>query len=462
MQCSATALLAAMQTDTALWQRYQQLYQHCVSLADTSADMLYKAAILLSKQREALVFPITYDNLSQPIPQLPGNLWRIEVLVYLATCYQLQPVNRRLLLIAGCCSAIVSARQTEPLAYPALTAARQLKALPQAASLVKVLSGCYGAERKQPPWHQTLLSLLLTQSEYLSNHSELAVQLASRLMLSQSDYELAILSKLQQQPISDQPASEHAVAHLLQHSRFSELRYFDNKALEHYLTTSAERSAPILALASQLNRQQQSVQSVKLAIGIIGRDALPAALAQAELQHYLSVLNHPWQNVFSQFCHVLAQALQLFMPKLQSTDSRLLALCCCAPLWFNPVYQRSALVNRTSTGYQSAFNPTLDCTSKTYLAQLIELLQLYQLDHYTAAVMVWLQPVAGQRLTPVAVNLQLAWLGSLVLYCGTSGQAFNALLSKTSTADNTAVTAQEWLQQLLERSQCYYPINLNL
>ena len=453
-----------MQTDPGPWQRYQQLYQHCVSQADTTAtaEALYKTAIRLSKQREALDTAVTYDGINQPIHQLPASLWRIEVLLYLAGCYQLQPINRRLLLLAGCCSALVSAVQTSPLPYPALTAARQLKALPQAASVVKVLSGCYATERKQPQWQQTLLSLLLTQSEYLSNRSEWQGQLATRLMLSQSDYELDILHQLLQQPVTELTPQPDTFAHLLQHSRFSELRHYDNKTLEHYLTTSPERSAPLLALASQLNRQQQSVHSVKLAIGIIGRDALPAALAQAELQHYLSALHHPWQDVFSQFCHVLAQALQLFMPKLQSTDSRLLALCCCAPLWLNPLYQRTALVNRTTAGYQSAFTPALNCQSETYLPQLIELLQLYQLEHYSAAVTAWLQPSTGQRLTAVAVNLQLAWHSSLVLYCAASAQSFNALLSKTATAGNTAVAADVWLQQLIQRSQCYYPISLKL
>lgn len=451
-----------MQTDAGSWQRYQQLYQYGISQAGTSAETLYKTAIWLSKQREALTSPVTYLSISQPIPGLPAPLWRIEVLLYLAHCYQLQPVNQRLLLVAGCCSAIVSARQTEPLLYPALSAAKQLKAHPRAASVVKLLSSSYAAERKQAPWQHTLLSLLLTQSEYFSNNKPWQAQLASRLMLSQSDYELDILSRLLHEPAAQQPAPSGSVACLLQHSHFGEVRYYDNRALEHYLATSTQRSAPLLALASQLNRQQQSVQSVKLAIGIIGRDALPAALAQAELQQYLNALHHPWQEVFNQFYQLLTQALQLFMPNLQSGEYRLLALCCCAPLWFNPLYQRSALVNRTAAGQQSAFSPALDCKSETYLKQLTDLLQLYQLEHYTAAVTAWLQPVTSQRLTAVTVNLQLAWHSSLVLYCAAPIHSFNTLLGKTATAGNTRVAAEAWLQQLLERSQCYCPISLNM
>lgn len=462
--CSATVLLAVMLTDIRTWQGYQQLYQHCVNHAAniTSAETLYKAAILLSKQREACDTTATYDSISQPMPQLPLPLWRIEILLYLADCYQLHPLNRRLLLLAGCCSAIVSAKQTEPLPYPALTAARELKPLPQAASVVKVLGSCYATERKQPQWQQALLSLLLTQSEYLSNQDEWQTALATRLMLSQSDYELDILHQFLLQPAAELTQQPATFAHLIQSSRFSELRYYDNKALEHYLTTSAEHSAPILALASQLNRQQQDVQSVKLAIGIIGRDALPAALAQAELQYYLSALHHPWQGVFSQFCYVFEQALQLFMPQLQYTGSRLLALCCCAPLWLDPLYQRTPLVSRSGAGYQSAFTPTLHCQSETYLPQLIELLQLYQLDNYTAAITTWLQPNAGQRLTVVSLNLQLAWLSSLALYCAAPVQPVNVLLRKTAANNQATVTAENWLQQLAQRSQCYYPLQLKL
>lgn len=464
MPCSVTALLAAMQTDPGSWlpyqQYYQQLYQRCVNQADTTtAETLYKTAILLSKQRQNLVIT-TEQSLSEAAQHLPTPLWRIEVLLYLARCYQLHPLNRRLLLIAGCCSALVSGVQTEPMAYPALAAARLLKLYPQATSVVNVLSGCYATERKRPQWQQTLLSLLLTQTEYLSGSSAWQLQLTTRLMLSQSDYELDILQQLLRQPAPEQLQQPDTFADLLQYSRVSELCHKDNKALELYLISNPEYAAPLLTLAGQLNRQQQSVQSARLAIGIIGRDALPAALAQAELYQYLCALNNPWHDVFSQFYNVLTQALQLFMPKVQSADSRILALCCCAPLWLNPLYQRTALICRGPGGYQSPFAPALHCQDKTYLPQLIELLQLYQMDNYTDAVIAWLQPVNCQQLTTEADNLQLAWHASLTLYCGAAEQLFRALLNNNVMHGKTA--ANVWLQQLAQRSQCYYPLQLKM
>lgn len=445
------------------WQRYQQLYQSFAINADVSvpAERLLNIALQLSKQRQACAVSC-YDNLHLTAQQLSTPLWRVEVLMYLADCYQLHPLNRHLLLLAGCCSALVSAVQTSPLLYPALSAAKQLKLLPRAAGVVQVLSGCYASERKHAHWLQNLLSLLLTQSKYLTNDCIWPAQLANRLMLSQSDYELQILNRLIKPQATEQPAPPQSFAHLQQHSCVAELRHYDNKALEHYLSAQPKRAVSILALASQLNRQQQNIQSVKLALGIIGWDTLPTALALAELEHYLNALHHPWQDVFSQFYHVLSQAMQMAMPQLQCVDSHLLALCCCAPLWLNPLYQRTPLVKRTAAGYYSAFTPAQTSKNDTYLPQVTELLQLYQLEHYTDAVTALLTPRVGQRINTVGLQLQLAWHSTLVLYCAMSVKPVETLLHKTGATGNAKLTTETWLQQLAQRSQCYYPICFKL
>ncbi|MBZ9612866.1 hypothetical protein [Rheinheimera maricola] len=470
-----------MTTEQNTWPHYLSLYQDSVAeltVAPTAAR-LFKVAVNLTKQRLALAQSTTLATLTDCTTPLPAAVWQTELLLYYADFYSLSMPNRQPLLLAGWCSALfapahsLTAGQTKVPRAMLLASAQYLASYPAAQSISRLLGRSYPAERKLPMWRQDLLSLLLTEVDYLrqANAGKLQQQLAQRLMFSSSEYELALLRPLLQQPepqwfTANQPdnLASTVIEQLIQQSTYQQLSLADNRTVEQKLSKHPETASTVLAIASKLNRQHQHVDSIRLALGIIGRDNLSAVLAHAELNSYLSGLRHPWQQVFSQFGACLAQALLLSLPQpISAITCQLLASCIIAPLWQDDTYPRSALISQRPKQFIFRFTPQTTLQSSACLAQIIALLQLYQLPQYLDAVCQWHQHIEQQTsaaLTPPSEALHRAWHCSLLLFCDPASTTSASLQPQTN--NSIALDNSVLLQQLAELSQCHIPLQLSL
>jgi len=466
-QCNNLLPLVPMEAEYQNWQGYLSLHQHLSAQlhAAPSPTALYQAAIALSQQRLALGHPPSSLFDAQPATVLPPGVWQTEMLLFYARHYAVSANNTHLLLLAGWSCALIANIQHAAIRAPALATAKYLAACNQAQQISQVLSACYPTERKLTPWRQDILSLLLTETDYFrhSHHATLRQQLAQRLMLSNSEYELALLRPLLEQDDVSLAAAPITAQNLLQTlakaSCYNTLSRSDNRTIEHHLQTEPQLASTVLAIASKLNRQQQAVSHIRLAISMIGRDNLTDSLAVAELHDYLSRLRHPWHSTLLQFCHCMTTALKLVLP-LSSVRCQLLATCLMVPLWLNERFARSALVRRTAEGYQRNFTPVIIVQSERYRPQLAVLLQLYQLKAFSKSVGQWQHSVdqTARPDEPDAKALQLAWQLSLQLYCGITATAPPTL----NQGPSPETPYQKLLSQLVEQSQCYSPLQLDV
>jgi hypothetical protein len=490
-----------MQANSTGWQRYQHLlHQSTTYLANCNdITVLLKLSRQLAATRQAL--PDTVEETWQNDTALPIALRQTELILLLARHYRWPEKVRQLLLIASNCSALC---QLMPLAtqwpglqrYPALMAARLLKAGNSNKVLQALLAGCYPVERQIAPWHQNPLSVLLTQVCLLCSSSgqqpvlPLRQQIGSRIALSQSDYELQLLRQLLALLATEAPCDENApqtesvaaagceqaaqtvprvadVPPLLADSIFDQLINADNRQVALHLSQSAELAAPVLALASRLNRQQQAITDLRLAVNLLGRAQLPYILAEAEIQSWLVQRQHPQQALLLQFTHCMADALQLLLPDQPGEACcRALAICLCAPLWLSEAGYACGLLRRTPTGWQPALdwrNYQLNTHADSAAPVLDALLQHYHLTPWQTAVANWLQQPTTQAATDNRVlSLQLAWHSSLVLFANQPDTTLAPLISAAQRQKLLKQQSSAWLLELASHSRCYCPLMLNL
>ncbi|HEX5793692.1 MAG TPA: hypothetical protein VFY01_10480, partial [Rheinheimera sp.] len=329
-----------MQTKTPDWSKYQRLVQQScayLSVNDENGSLL-KLSLQLATLR--LTLPDTSsERLKQHAP-MPVALQQIEVILLLCKHYGWPDKVCHLLLQAGFCSVLCQAmpqRQHWPKLqhFPALLAARLLHSDADTNPLQTILAGCYPTERNIAPWRQNPLSLLLTQAEYLrSPRASLQPLLGRRIALSKSEYELQLLRRILACLYQPQHENDMAEVDFFNQSQFAQLYDADTSTLEQYLQQDPHLAAPVLARASQLNRQRQQISNLHLALNLLGRAQIPAMLAEAELHYNLSRWHHPQQALLQQFSTCLAQACDLLLPGQHSRSYwQALALCLCAPLW---------------------------------------------------------------------------------------------------------------------------------
>jgi hypothetical protein len=457
------------------WQAYQRLLQRSIAYLATCDDInkLLKLCQQLTVQRLALP-----DDNAEILPhyaELPLAVRQVEVLIVLCNHYRWPQKVRRLLLLAGFSSAL---GQAMPLSnqwpklqrYPALLVARMLHSCGNSSAVQAILAASYPTERHIAPWQQNALSLVLTQAEYLcvsgfgSEATTLAQHIGNRIAVSKSEHELKLLRSLLS--AIKQPAAERGEnrAELLCNASFNLLCDADNRQLERYLLQTPALATPILALASALNRQQQQVNDIRLALSLLGQAQIPHVLAEAELQCRLLQMPHPLSALYQQFSLCLAHALRLLLPNdLSAPQSRTLALCLCAPLWLNDNSMASGLLKRTSNGWYSALD--FSCYHQSNSAQLLnDLLLHYHLPNWQRAVLGWQQNLQHNILSPdnSTLALQLAWCSTLALLTNHSAQSLSQLVSQAQRQQLPVHDSSAWLAELAFQSQCYYPLELTL
>ncbi|WP_331923251.1 hypothetical protein [Rheinheimera sp.] len=451
----------AVQTKVTTFNQYQELVlQSCRYLRTRSEpDTALKLSLQLSALRLSL--PDNGALLLQSESGIPIALQRIEIILLLCRHYCWPEKIQQLALRAGFCSVLCQAMPEQPQsarwqAYPALLAAHILKQSLQSSSLRLILAGSYPTERKVAYWLQNPLSLVLTQAEYLSSQSlPLAQQIGLRIALTKSEYEIALLRQLLQSlgqlDNSDlAPSPENFSAD----SRFTELYDAETKQLEQYLQQQPELAAPVLARASQLNRQQQQISNLHLALNLLGRQQIPFILAEAELHYQLARLKNPSQAVWQQFSKVMAHALALLSAEQHSEAYwQAVSLCLCAPLWFRHNDYSSPALAPQRLGSTAPFDDSIYRQDSTH-ALISDLLCQYQLT-------IWQQPVTQwlHNMTTLTDNrtlaISFAWNSCKVLLLNDNIE----LLEKRPAA---VANEHNWLAQLAANSECYCPLTLSL
>ena len=455
---------AYLSTLPGLWQ------QACAQLQQqTDISQLVSQSVALSRQRCAA--PAAEPTLLSTVDAIPAALWRTELLLSLSSLLN-WPKSIRTLLVSSsyCCSlsANLTGAKAQPklAAYPPLYTANVLAA-ELSPLMLQLLAGCYASARKIPLWRQQACSVLLTLAWQLQPPTaelSLKQQLAERIIQSRCEYELALLRQLLQLMQSSELTPEFNLMLSLQSSQFQRWLDTDNKTLFAILAQSDALSAPVLQLASQLNRQQRDITDVRLAINLIGRDQLSAVLTDAELNALLSQLNHPKQAMLQQLTHCFASCLQLlFADTISLATSRALARCLCAPLWLDSQHYCFAMVSTTQHG------PASLLSNKSYLsaastALIQRLLQHYQLHDWQSAVTQFLQHLDNPS-TPAnhsALMLQLAWLSCQAVYSGQVSPDLAALLKLRLQPVADTTTPASWLTTVATTAQAQCPLLLTL
>ena len=447
------------------------LWQHAHAQLQQQTDISHviNQSVALSRQRCAAqaAAPIQLCT----VDAIPAEMWRAELLLSLSSLLN-WPKSIRALLVSSsyCCSLSINlpgtSAQQKLIAYPPLYTANLLAA-ELSPLMLQLLSGCYASARKIPLWRQQACSVLLTLAWQLKPPTiavSLQQQLAERIMQSRCEYELALVRQLLRLIQNSELNPEFNLLLSLQSSQFKRWLDIDNKSLFAILAQSDALSAPVLQLASQLNRQQRDITDVKLAINLIGRDQLSAVLTDAELNALLSQLHHPKQAMLQQLTHCLASCLQLlFTDAISLATSRALARCLCAPLWLDSQHYCFAMVSTSQHGPGSLLS------SKSYLsaasAELIQrLLQLYQLHDWQSAVMQFLQRLhdPNTQANQSALMLQLAWLSCQAVYSGQVSPDLATLLTLRLQPVADTTTPASWLTTLATTAQAQCPLLLTL
>ena len=458
-----------MQVESSAWQVYQEQVTNSlkrIQHSDTAdaANLLLNLALQLTNLR-CSINQTNIDIWHQA--ELPAAIKQTEILWLLASQKQWPARITQRLVLAGFCAALArlspAATQWPKLQpYPALLAAKLLSANVAAKPALLMLNAYYSAERNLPDWRQTAPGVTLTVSDYLAHPAGSIIEnIGRRISQSRSEYELNLLRQLiilSTQPSIKQPEDD-IVSQVLKHSRFHQLLNADVRQQTQHLQQAPALSQPILQLASKLNRQQQLVTELRLALNLLGRDRLPGILAEAELSFVLALYSHPLQLVFQQIISNFATALQLLQPTLLAeTCYKALAMCIFAPLWqhqpswFYPASNISVICNQVFD------------TISSNRDSIFALLQHFQLSDITPALEQWFtDSEAHQRQTSThRVALQLALHSSLELLSGNAQPLAAKALASAQQLGLVNCSERDWMQQLAAHCHSYCPLELTL
>jgi hypothetical protein len=465
-----------MPTEQSQVQQYQHLVQQAIGQLQSCSDDKVAATRLLAVAQQLTKHRMT-------LSQIKIDLWQhssfcpvitqTELISQLGQHYHWPLKIQQLVLLAGYCAALSpqlpqGAQWPKLQRYPALLAARILA--DSNTSLQAVLAGCYPTERHIPLWQQQPLSIVLTISDYLSRADDaskaLLQRIGVRIALSQSDYELSILRRLIAISVHGCVAVQHSavLSSLYANSAFQLLSDASPRQIERHLAQSVAMMQPILQLASRVNRQQQKVTDLRLALNLLGQQRLPYLVAHAELHHALLQCQHPLQALFEQFSATFAQALYLLRPE-QFTEAaaRALALCLCTPLWFHSGSYQTGLLRRTAKGWQSALDTTAFLHASA-AETITPLLQHYCMTEWQSAAADWLQSLQRSEAlhSRQALVLQLAWHSAAALLGCATDTIPASVLTQAQQQGVLSTGAADWLMQLACSCQCHYPLQLTL
>ena len=465
-----------MPTESQSWQQYQQLGQRAISQLQGCTDNAQLASQLLVVSQQLSKYSA---SITQPLPELWQSpnldplLKQTALLLTLCRHYQWPAKIQQLLLVASCSAALSSAlpqAKTWPKLqhYPALLAARLLQGSHN--QLSTLLAACYPTERHIPFWQQQPLSVVLTLIEVLSQSNALCSNLlqaiGTRIAVSRSDYELNILRRLLDIAANSTAAKSNTdiIANLIATSDFHLLCQAPQRQLEHYLAQSDQLAGPILQLATSLNRQQQNVTELRLALSLLGQDRIPYLLAHAQLHQALLQCHHPRQALLEHVSATFAQALMLLQQDtLPDAAARALALCLCAPLWLHDASWLTGMLERTNHGWRSVLD-NAPFRRADALPTVHALLKHFNMSQWQSAATDWLSSIqSGNAIrTRQALVLELAWHSTAALLGNAPQPKLASLLALAQQQQLLPGGHDSWLAQLAADCHCSYPLQLTL
>lgn len=248
----------------------------------------------------------------------------------------------------------------------------------------------------------------------------------------------------------------------LAQSQYNQLAKLSLSAQVQQLETQPLLNRFLLQSAQRISRQHLPVNRLRHAISLLGQDALSDWVAQAELHQYCSLLAHPHQHWLEQLQQCLQQSLLLLSDAINRplalSAAGVISRCACLSLW-----QQTSLAN-VALGRQVQGHLLLGQVvqqhiwqTAAYPEQLHQLLIHYQQPDWAKAAL----RLQSQQQAPLTLLLRLSWQLSLAIFCAnhhTHQQLAKLLSIASSQLGLPAYQADHWQQQLMARSQCYYPL----
>lgn len=460
-----------MQTDTVSIAQLITPWQQARSQLQQQPDS--KLLAILSQQlcQQRLRSAAATQSQLTDCSAMPDALWRSELLLSLCRWLSWPSAAVQLLLSAsyysGLSDLLPEAKSQPKLQpYPPLLSAKLLQAVIPPA-LLQLLGGCYATERKIVYWRQQALSALLTLVTRLNTpapDNSFSMQLANRITRSRCEHELALLRKMIQWLKQPQLSPRITAATLVNDAAYQQLRHSSNKALTTTLSSTPAWREPVLQLATELNRQQQQITDLPLAVNLIGRDLLDTVLIDAELNNQLSLLHHPQQAMLQQLTTGFACSLHLLTNgALSVAKSRALARCLCAPLWFDSSGYRLSPLRQDRPGYAAL--PDFGLYQKAAASTLLrKLLQQYQLTDWLAPTQKLLLILQKQptQCDNAALTLLIAWYSCQAIYTTNIPPPLPELLQQYAATTGYPFTTLPWLKTVAECASSHCPLLLTL
>ena len=224
--------------------------------------------------------------------------------------------------------------------------------------------------------------------------------------------------------------------------------------------------------ASELSRQHTQVKDLRHALALIGTEQLPVLLRQSWLAQQTELCAQPWQQWFQQLDMVFSQALQLLAAQTRRVDltpnqAKLIAGC------FNLQLQQHEVLRHLPLHRPGRNNASIVSECRTFIWQDAESLrQTAQLLAATGAKMLWQDAVLNFRTTPgiqadysqqqaAQLLLQFGWVLTELYFWGAATQpdTLEALYKNSRHAlDLPAISLSQWLEQLQQHCQAFWPL----
>lgn len=224
--------------------------------------------------------------------------------------------------------------------------------------------------------------------------------------------------------------------------------------------------------ASELSRQRIEITDLRHALALIGTEQLPALLRQSWLAQQIAQCAQPWQEWFGQLAQVLQHALQLLSEQtkkldLPTTQTRLMAGCISLQFQQHDELRHQPLF-RTARPAQSL---ALEC--RKLIWQDRECLRhIAQLLAATGFGMLWQDAVlsfhdeAGiqaeySQQQSAQLLLQFAWLLTELHFFGEAtlpAKIENLSKNARHALDLPLISLSEWLENLSQHSQAFWPL----
>mgnify|MGYP000214949273 CR=1 FL=1 len=239
-----------------------------------------------------------------------------------------------------------------------------------------------------------------------------------------------------------------------------------------WLEQHPQLSTHLLIQAGKRTRQSLQIESLSHAVALIGADQLPQILRQGWLQQQSQLCRQPYQVWFTQLENCLAHAWRLLAEHthtvgLSAIDAELLAGCFILPLQqdercrYLPLQPATGKPSSlTHFSYQSCWQMTDYPRQVSQIVAAVNLPMMWQDGALYYRELVEIQNNYTQQQC-ARLLIALGWMMTAAVFYGVDPHAAvteNTFKNARHALDLPLMPWSEWLEQLSERSGCYYPL----